>query len=62
MAVRLAEQERYIACFEDENRTLNERLLTQQDATELRQWLQGGSCDGVRHDHDDAFSAYSSSD
>jgi len=55
MAVRLAEQERHIASFEDENLTLNERLLTQQDATELGQWLQGGSCDGVRYDHDDAF-------
>lgn len=63
MEVRLAEQESHIAYLEDENLTLKERLfLVQQEATELRQRLQGGSCDAVVDDHDDAFSDYGSSD
>lgn len=57
MEVRLAEQESHIAYLEDENLTLKERLfLVQQEATELRQRLQGRSCVAVVDDHDDACS------
>lgn len=63
MEVRLAEQESHIAYLEDENLTLKERLfLVQQEVNELRQRLQGGSCDGVVDEHGDACSDYGSSD
>jgi len=63
MEVRLAEQESHIAYLEDENLTLKERLfLVQQEVNELRQRLQGGSCDGVVDEHEDACSDYGSSD